>query len=85
MFKLFKRENITAYFNNGVLIKDGHNGVKFTYNDVKSLTAAVKRFESADQVVMGNNAYKDYINYYSKESNYEILYNIYKRILDENE
>ena len=66
--------------NNGVLIEDGKNGAKFEYNSVDSLIETIKRFEKMDHKLLSENAYQDYISFYSDKSNYELLWEIYESV-----
>lgn len=66
--------------NNGALIKDGYNGMKFIYNDVDDLIATIIRFEAADMNQIGEHAYQDYVANYSAEGNYARISEVYGRI-----
>ena len=66
--------------NNGVLIKEGYNGLKFRYDSMNSFMKTINRFEEIDQRELGSNAYCDYESKYSSESNYKILHEIYRMV-----
>ena len=66
--------------NNGALIVDGHNGMKFKYDSAGDLIKTLERFEQTDKAALGEGAYSDYLNMYSAEANYKILRDIYNSI-----
>ena len=66
--------------NTGSVVEEGTTGAKFEYNSVNSLHAAVEKFEKSDDVAMGDNAYKKYINKFDEKSNYQILMSVYSEI-----
>lgn len=66
--------------NVGSLVDDGVNGVKFQYNSPESLIRAVERFEQLSREKLGENAYMKYKKCFDKESNYEMLDEIYSII-----
>ena len=66
--------------NLGYLIKNGDNGIKFTYNSVNSLINAVDEFEQSDINRLKKNSYITYLNNYSPNANYTILKSIYDSI-----
>lgn len=59
------------------LIKDGINGMKFTFNSSENLKDVVLRFNELDEKQLSANAYQTYIKNYSAEVNYRILIDIY--------
>ena len=65
--------------NNGALVKDGVNGMKFRYDDAGDLVRTIERFENVDRDALGKRAYMDYQRLYSAEANYEMLKKIYDR------
>lgn len=67
--------------NVGILVDDGINGFKFKYDSLDDLLKAIKKCESSDRKVMGENAYFKYKNEYSDETNYSILKDIYCKVI----
>lgn len=63
--------------NNGILIRDGENGLKYKFDDSNDLVRKIKIFEHIDAGRLGDIAYKEYINKYSPEANYQKLSQIY--------
>ena len=66
--------------NNGALVKEGFNGMKFYYDSVEDLIATVHKFESSNNEVLGEQAYSDYRSQYTSEANYEALKKIYDEV-----
>lgn len=67
--------------NVGNLVDDEINGVKFKYDSFESLVCAVKKFETLDQDILRQNAYKKYKQYFSQEKNYEVMQTIYDEMI----
>ena len=65
------------------IIKDNQTGVFFNVNDSEDLKAkavyVINHPEECER--MGENAYKEYINKYTANSNYEMLMRIYKEAI----
>lgn len=66
--------------NNGKLIDDAVNGMKFKYNSVDDLIHTIDRFESTDSKALEINAYDKYQREYSADANYKKLLDIYSHI-----
>lgn len=66
--------------NVGALVDDGVNGIKFKYDSSEALIGAVERFEAADSMLLGKNAYKKYKEYFDQERNYEMIQMIYSEV-----
>ena len=79
-FSLHKAIIVGDIGNNGVLIEDGINGLKFKFNDVDSLIKVIRNFSQELRNKIENNAYKDYLRCYSAFSNYLELKKIYDSI-----
>lgn len=66
--------------NIGSLVDDDVDGIKFEYSSADSLCSAIERFEESDDVAMGENAFRKYINKFDEKSNYQILMSVYSKI-----
>ena len=79
-FSLYTPMIVGDIGNNGVLVKNEINGIKFQYDDENDIIRAINRFEKMDMVRLGENAYRDYKDYYSAEANYNCLSDIYNKV-----
>lgn len=79
-FSLHKSVIVGDIGNNGVIVKDGVNGKKFTYNSVDSLISVIKNFNEEIQNKLEVNSYLDYEKMYSSKTNYLIIKKIYDNI-----
>ncbi|MDE6686862.1 MAG: glycosyltransferase family 4 protein, partial [Lachnospiraceae bacterium] len=74
---------IAANFGNvGDLVEDGRTGFKYRQDSPDALNLAVERMERLDQAdyeQMRQAAYKEYLERYSTEKNYNILKGIYEK------
>ena len=68
--------------NNGILIINGENGLKFLYNDVDSLVKTILLFNKNKQLDLEKKAYIDYLYKFSPDSNYMCLKHIYDILTD---
>ena len=66
--------------NNGTLVIDGFNGMKFKFDDSDDLLRMIEKFEGIDDGKLRHNAYDDYQTKYSPEANYIKLQDIYGEV-----
>jgi len=68
----------------GEIVKDGYNGLHFTPGNAEDLAAKVQwAWEHREQIKeMGQKARKEYEARYTAERNYQLLMDIYQRVID---
>lgn len=66
--------------NNGTLILDGNNGMKFKHYQVEDLLKTIDRFEACEYKKIQASAYTTYQTQYSAEANYAKLQQIYNEV-----
>lgn len=66
---------------NGLVVEE-QTGLKFTFDSVEDLKKTIYKFETMNSNFLGENAYNFFLNNYSSQSNYEILYSIYKSLIE---
>lgn len=66
--------------NNGIVVKEMVNGLKFKYDSVNSLCETVNRLEKCDYDKLRKSTYEDYLNNYQVEMNYKTLLHIYDEV-----
>ena len=62
--------------NIAILAEDGVTGVKFEYNSIETLMAALDKIED----IMGENGYRKYMKEFSPEVNYKYFMAVYKAV-----
>ncbi|SHK18341.1 glycosyltransferase family 4 protein [Tepidibacter formicigenes] len=72
--------------NIGCIVNDENNGLLFEKDNKQSLKEVVERvfYNKQFNIQLGNNAYNTFLDYYTDEENYNILQNIYSRVVGDN-
>lgn len=66
--------------NNGILIRDMINGLKFQYDSKDDLIKVISRLENSDYEHIGFISYKTYLQKYTPDANYKQLMLIYNKV-----
>lgn len=63
------------------LVDNGRTGLLYPFQSGHALAETIRQYERMDSKAMGENAYEDYLRFYSEDENYRNLTEIYSRVL----